>query len=496
MNRQFATDRVDAKAWTGRVLGGKYRLEQCIGRSADTLVYRAQQLNLRRDVAVKILFANPRGAMQLGDRMRREARLIAAIRHPGVAEMYDEGVTAEGRPYLVMELLRGQTLEDLVAVRGRLEPNEAVGILLQIAATLGAVHGAGFAHRDIKPSNIFLEQTGSDYSVKLIDFGTARPVAARFSEDVVAKKTLDGLGGGTQINTLPGIVFGTPSFMSPEQCRGDDVDSTTDVYSLGVVFYLMLTGVLPFEDVHAVRVMARHLVEVPAKLSLKAPDVSGLLPLEPVVARALAKDRTTRFQSAHELAQAAASALETASTDKASEASTMTPLPLLTRSPARTLEPTRPVRRRRASTGALSRGWIFATTALSMAGLLVATVFAVVRWHADAERTESAPALSSSVLTALSANVDSTQGKTRIEQSTVAESTVLRAVVSVPPTGDAEATAPKSASRTTSLRSSTAASTPAPAQTGKTQSSEPEKGASRFTFGLNELMRPRGAEEK
>jgi serine/threonine protein kinase len=280
------------------LVAGRFRLESCIGSSGDTLVFRATQVALGRAVAVKLLLAPADDAQQLGARLRREAKVVASLEHPAIATVFDQGVTEDGLPFIAMELLDGENLEEYLARLGRLSLDEAVELVTAIAAALAAVHRAGFVHRDVKPANVFLVRNGQGgHDIKLIDFGIARQVATRFQGDAFTKQTLAGLGGGTLIHTLPGIVFGTPWYMSPEQCRGPDVDWRTDVYSLACVFYDLLTGRPPFDDDEPTRVMARHLAVEPDLPSKVVPDAGIPEAVDAVVMKALAKEPARRYQT-------------------------------------------------------------------------------------------------------------------------------------------------------------------------------------------------------
>jgi serine/threonine-protein kinase len=316
----------DPDAFLGRTIDGRFLLERTIGQGADSVVFRARQLNLQRDVAVKILLADPEGVWQLGARLRREAKLVAALRHPGLAEVYDEGVTPDGLPYIVMELLRGSTLEHYLELRGRLDAAEAVRIVTAIASVVSAVHAAGFVHRDLKPSNVFVEPAGpSGPNVKVIDFGAVRRLASVPSESPPST-TLKGLGeakkprrrASTLIQTAPGVAIGTPQYMSPEQCRADALDERSDVYSLAVVLYELLAGDLPFGAGDPSSVMAAHLLAPVPPFERKGSIVPRRLAA--VVYRALDKEPSRRFASMGAFAEALRAATETARTDAPSTA--------------------------------------------------------------------------------------------------------------------------------------------------------------------------------
>jgi len=328
----------DPDEFLGRTIDGKFLLERSIGRGADSIVFRARQLNLQRDVAVKILLADPEGVWQLGARLRREAKLVAGLGHPGLAEVYDEGVTPDGLPYIVMELLRGSTLERYLELRGRLEAAEAVRIATAIASVVSAVHAAGFVHRDLKPSNIFVEPAGpSGPNVKVIDFGAVRRLASVPSESPPSI-TLKGLGdakkprrrASTLIQTAPGVAIGTPQYMSPEQCRADALDERSDVYSLAVVLYELLAGELPFGGGDSSSMMAAHLLAPVPPFERKGSIVPRRLAA--VVYRALDKEPSRRFESMGAFAEALRAATETASADARAIAVSTATRPVVSRS--------------------------------------------------------------------------------------------------------------------------------------------------------------------
>ncbi|KAB2894400.1 MAG: serine/threonine protein kinase, partial [Kofleriaceae bacterium] len=203
-----------------------YLVGERIGAGGFGEVYRARHAVIERDVAIKVLhrrYSHDPGAVA---RFVAEARAVNRISHPNIVEISDFGTLADGRQYCVMELIRGTTLRDVLRDRGRIPLAEALPILRGIAEAVDAAHAAGIAHRDLKPDNVFLVDGGG---VKLIDFG-------------LAKLTHDDAAPVTQT----GSVFGTPLYMSPEQCRGNAVTLATDAYSLGVLAYHVLVGGPPF----------------------------------------------------------------------------------------------------------------------------------------------------------------------------------------------------------------------------------------------------------
>lgn len=274
-------------AMLGRTLGGRYRIEALIGEGAMGTVYRSEHVVLRKVVAVKLLAA----AADIGIRERflQEARVSATLKHPGIAEVYDFGITDDGIPYYAMEYLEGTDLQHRLAASGPLPAPEAIAIAREVAIALAAAHAAGVVHRDLKPANIFLvPQAQGGEVVKVVDFGISKVADSSAAASVSQP-------------TMAGLVSGTPAYMSPEQTAGRAVDSRADIYALGVVLYEMLCGRPPFESAEVVRVLNAQLCESPPPLAKKCPGLVVAAPLEKIVMRALAKDREKRFASMSEL---------------------------------------------------------------------------------------------------------------------------------------------------------------------------------------------------
>jgi Tol biopolymer transport system component len=257
---------------------GPYRIVGLLARGGMGDVYRATDVRLRRDVALKVV-AHGTADTQRVERFLQEARITAALDHPNIVKVFDVGV-ADGRPYLVAELLDGETLRARLG-RGRLAVEDARRIAGEVAAGLTAAHVAGLVHRDLKPDNVFLTRSGV---TKILDFGVA--------------KASDGpaLGGG--LATLTGVLLGTASYLAPEQVRGDAVDGRTDLFALGSMLFEMLTGERAFAREHTVDTLHAILHEAP-------PDrlVPARVPAEfaAIVMRLLEKDAARRFQSAADL---------------------------------------------------------------------------------------------------------------------------------------------------------------------------------------------------
>jgi GAF domain-containing protein len=221
-----------------RVIDGKYRLEQLLGRGGMGAVYRARDMRLDRLVAVKVVRGELVGDPDARRRFRREAQIVARLQHPGIVSVFDYGTVPAGAAYLVMELVRGEDLRRVLVREGRLEPDRAARILSSVCAAIEAAHREGVLHRDLKPENILLP--GDDTGAKVLDFGVAKVIAQDRHDTSLTS------GEAPTILTLEGAVVGTPAYMAPEQLRGHTPDARTDVFSLGVIAYEMLTGVLPF----------------------------------------------------------------------------------------------------------------------------------------------------------------------------------------------------------------------------------------------------------
>lgn len=273
---------------SGRVLGGRYRIFDRLGGGGMGVVYRGEQTTLGREVAVKIISGDVTEARAL--RFMQEARLAAQLTTPHAVVVHDFGVTADGILYLVMERLRGETLRDALRAAGRLPSARALDIVAQIALGLAAAHERGLFHRDLKPSNVFLQHQASGPDlVKLLDFGVAR---AHSDDDVEVAHGRRRLAG-------------TPPWMSPEQIRREVLDGRSDVYALGVVFYQLVTGRLPFRG-SADEVMRQHLhhpFPLPEQLS---PPVAVPRPAADLLVQMLQKDRDRRTPSARAVWEAAA----------------------------------------------------------------------------------------------------------------------------------------------------------------------------------------------
>jgi len=222
-----------------RTVDNKYRIEQLLGRGGMGAVYRARDMRLDRFVALKVVRAELLGDPEARRRFRREAQIVARLQHPSIVAVYDYGTFPDGGAYLVMELVRGEDLRHVLQREGRLDSAESLQILTAVCAAIGAAHREGVLHRDLKPENILLPGGGAP--AKVLDFGVAKLVVDNPPKDTPA----DATQAQTAL-TSAGMIIGTPAYMAPEQFHAVDADARTDVFSLGVLAYEMLSGVLPF----------------------------------------------------------------------------------------------------------------------------------------------------------------------------------------------------------------------------------------------------------
>jgi eukaryotic-like serine/threonine-protein kinase len=263
----------------GELLDGRYRVLRPVGAGGMADVLLARDTELDRPVALKLLDLRLVGDAVAEARIIREARTTRGLEHENVVAVYDVGEVG-GRPYIAMEYVAGRTLDEIVAERAPLPPDEVRSYARQALAGLGRAHELGVVHRDVKPSNMIVDPDGR---LKLTDFGVARP------------------SGGTASMTDAGTVVGTAAYMSPEQARGAPLGPASDLYSLGVVLFEMLSGRLPFSGA-ALEIAQRHVLEPAPPLSRFVEGVPA--ELDRAVARALAKAPEERFASAAEMAAA------------------------------------------------------------------------------------------------------------------------------------------------------------------------------------------------
>ncbi|HYY59738.1 MAG TPA: serine/threonine-protein kinase [Pyrinomonadaceae bacterium] len=238
----------------GLTLDGKYRLDERLGKGGMGTVYRATHLLIDRSVAIKLLNPHFVEDEEAQERFRREARAAGRLQHQNVAAVTDFGRTEDGLVYIVMELLEGRSLRDVLAREAPLDAARAVSLMLQISAAVAAAHEARVIHRDLKPGNIFVVQRKhAPPVVKVLDFGIAKLAADAIEDDEEHEQTL----------TKVGVMIGTPRYMSPEQCDGGKLTPASDVYSLGIILYEMLTGTTPFSGSTALAIAMKHSSEPP-----------------------------------------------------------------------------------------------------------------------------------------------------------------------------------------------------------------------------------------
>ena len=266
----------------GRLIDYKYQLHECIAKGGTGSVYRGTHLQLNMPIAIKILHPETANDFTSVERYRREAYAAMQIRHPNAIAVMDFGVTPDGLVYVVMEFLLGKTLRQKIKENrypSLLEVNE---IMLQICAAVSVAHKHKIIHRDLKPENIFVNRTGDQEVIKVLDFGIAK------FKDIAAEEHALQL-------TRQGVVIGTPYYMSPEQCYGKEVDARSDIYSLGIMLYELLAGRLPFLGQSHTAIAVKQAHEMPRPIYEIRPNIPSVL--NAVVMRALEKSPNSRTAS-------------------------------------------------------------------------------------------------------------------------------------------------------------------------------------------------------
>ena len=294
----YTIDRLRRQAREARRLG-QYRLIRRLGEGGMGEVHLAEHQFLKRPCALKLIRPGVAMGAKALERFEREVRITAELSHPNTVEVYDYGRTEDGEYYYVMEYLPGLSLEDLVRRHGPQPPARAIYFLRQVCLALEEAHAAGLVHRDIKPSNIFASRRGGvDDVAKLLDFGLVRPVAPGRAPGLSAE----------------GQILGTPTYMSPEQATGGEVDGRSDVYSLGAVAFFLLTGRPPFADGGSIEILiavARDPAPAPSQVRPGLPE-----DLDRIVLRCLAKSPGERFPDVRSLELALADCSDAGGWDK------------------------------------------------------------------------------------------------------------------------------------------------------------------------------------
>ena len=242
----------------GKLLGERFQVQELIGQGGSGTIYRAEHVTLRRKVAIKVLHNELSRDDLAVERFRREATTVAEIDNEHIVEIHDFGRISDGRLYLAMELLEGETLDSVLARETTLSVEKAADILIQVGEALMEAHAIGYVHRDLRPRNVYLAvRRGKANFVKLLDFGLAKLVE----------------GDAQAASTSLGMTFGDPRYMSPEQARGDRIDRRADIYQLGCVAYEMLTGAPPFTGTRVFDILTKQVMDIPQPLPTRRPIV-------------------------------------------------------------------------------------------------------------------------------------------------------------------------------------------------------------------------------
>ncbi|NOY91247.1 MAG: serine/threonine protein kinase, partial [Deltaproteobacteria bacterium] len=262
----------------GQTIDDRYAVESVLGEGGMGLVYRARHIVLGKPLAIKVLRPDVSRDEEIIKRFKQEAQSASAIGNQHIIEISDFGTLPNGSTYFVMEFLEGNDLTHVIEEQQPIAPRRVTHIARQLCKALGAAHDKGIVHRDLKPDNIYLVKRGDDIDfVKVLDFGIAK------------------VGGSSSKLTRAGQVFGTPHYMSPEQCAGSGVDHRTDIYALGVILYEMVTGKVPFDADNLMGILTKHLYEQPVPPRQVNPNVPP--DLEAVIQRCMTKEADQRYPS-------------------------------------------------------------------------------------------------------------------------------------------------------------------------------------------------------
>lgn len=284
-----ALEEQTADGIVGRKLDNRYEVQEVISWGGWACIYKAQDTEFNRPVAIKVLFQHLSQDDEALARFRREAKAAAALSHPNVAQLFDSGVLDGGQPYLVFEYVKGLTLGERIEMLGPLTAEQAVMVFIQICDALQATHELGIIHRDIKPGNImFTQNEAGDIKAKLVDFGLAR---------ATADSAVD-MGDNL---TRTGETLGSPAYMSPEQCMGEPLDIRSDVYSLGCTIYESVTGNTPFTGTTIFEFMEKHTEHEPVTPQVKSSNANFAFNVSHVILQTLQKDPAVRPQSMRQL---------------------------------------------------------------------------------------------------------------------------------------------------------------------------------------------------
>lgn len=278
------------------IIVDKYELVEEVASGGMSVIFKAQDIALKRPVAIKFLLTDELDGAEFAARFKQEARALATLEHPNIVKVHDSGVTADGDPYIVMNYLNGSDLAHALASDGTLSLGRWLAIMIQACSALEHAHAKGIIHRDIKPSNFVLAQESNHELLKLIDFGIAKDLA----DETGLTKT--------------GSAFGSPLYMSPEQCAGAKIDERSDIYSLGCVMYEALAGKAPLVGDNSLSTMQKHINDAPEPLSKMLPKSFGndnkVKSLNSIVMKCLEKNSENRYQKMSEVKEDLSSLLQ------------------------------------------------------------------------------------------------------------------------------------------------------------------------------------------
>lgn len=286
----------EAPSLIGREIAGRYRVQAKLGEGGMGAVYKAEQISLKRQCAVKLLRPEVAGSQMLLRRFNAEAELVAKLSHPNTVNIYDFGQDSDGTLFIAMEFIEGKSLRDVIHQEAPLPLPRALRIAQQVAASLVDAHAHSIVHRDLKPDNVMLQERGRQKDVvRVLDFGIA--------------KLRDENRQSQLAMTQAGDMLGTPQYMSPEQIRGETIDGRTDIYSLGGLLYEMVTGRLPFEAPTVMALLSKHLLETIVPPSQRRPDLDLPPEIDALILRAMAKDAAARPATMEQFGEEIAAAL-------------------------------------------------------------------------------------------------------------------------------------------------------------------------------------------
>ncbi|MBL9019800.1 MAG: protein kinase, partial [Myxococcales bacterium] len=271
----------EAPSMIGKEIAGRYRIKEKLGEGGMGAVYKAEQISLKRQCAVKVLRPEVAGSQMLLRRFNAEAELVAKLSHPNIVGIYDFGQDTDGSLFIAMEFIEGKSLRTVIHHEAPLPLRRSLAIASQICASLVEAHAQGIVHRDLKPDNVMLQERGRQKDVvRVLDFGIA--------------KLRDENRQSQLAMTQAGDMLGTPQYMSPEQIRGEHIDGRTDVYALGGLLYEMVTGRLPFEAPTVMALLSKHLLEPIVPPSQRRPDLAIPPAVDALILGAMAKDVNQR----------------------------------------------------------------------------------------------------------------------------------------------------------------------------------------------------------